>query len=637
MDRRPGEWHIRDGSGRAAGDWHISGSWEPPSLPPQLEPPVPPAWATPEPGAAAPRRSGRLAASLATFVLVAGAALGAIGAVRLLHAPGDALSPMVPESTAVYMTAYLQPSGDQMLALSALASKFPVLASSSERAQWIDGLLDDALQGSGLDHSDVLPWLGAQVGLSVDAQALAGGDSSSGSAYALYVSTTDASATQAALQKWRNAETANQDGIAYAFTTQVYQGVTITAVTENLGPLFQNISSELAERPGAAASPASTVSSAPSTPVCSYAIVDNALVVAGSTGYLDEIIDTDQGRAASLDANSDYETVLGQLPSDRLGLLFLDYPAILQALQSELSGEASAGVSIQPEVQMLQAYRGMGVGVEAQSDGLAIDAVTDYDASQLSADQRAVMDISPDRNAAAAITPASAAAFYGFAGTQYLVREVVDSLEQVSPEVGTYLSESGLGAALLDLTGDFGIELDGSQAGGVAGALIVGTDDPAATSQFLDQVLPSVIGQTTVPGETEPAPTLGQVTYRGVDITVYDLPAAGDSLAWTVTGGEAIVATSPDELEAIIDAMDGAPSLAQSSDYARTAGAGTTVAVGYIDMAQLTGLIDSSLPASMQASFEQNVLPNLRPITSVSMTESNTSSESAAHVLIEVG
>ncbi|MGA2283356.1 MAG: DUF3352 domain-containing protein [Candidatus Dormibacteria bacterium] len=576
-----------------------------------------------------------MAASLATFVLVAGVALGAISAVRLLRAPGDSLTPMVPESTAVYMTAYLQPSGAQELALSALASRFPVLADSSQRARWVNGLLDDALSGTGLDHDDVLPWLGAQVGLSVDAQGLVSGTSASGSAYALYVSTVDDAATRAALQKVQATLAGNQDGASYDFTTQEYQGVTITTETESFAPLFQNISGQLGGLPTATAAP--TTAPTDSILVGSYAIVDHVLVMAGSTAYLEEIIDTDQGRRAGLDANTDYQAVLGQLPSERLGLLFLDYPSILQALQGELSGEASAGVSIQPEIDLLQAYRGMGAGVEAEADGLAVDAVTDYDASQLSADQRAVMETAPDDNAAAAITPASAAALYGFAGTQYLVREVIDSLEQVSPEVGTYLSQSGLGAALLDLTGDFGIELDSGQASGAAGALIVGTDDPTATGQFLDSMIPSVIGQTVVPGENEPAPSLSQVTYRGVEITVYDLPAAAESLAWTVTGGEAIIATSPDELEAIIDTMDGAPSLAQSSGYAQTAGAAKSVAVGYIDMAQLTSLIDSSLPADMRAGFEQNVLPNLRPIRSVSMTETDTSDESAAHVLIEVG
>ncbi len=382
--------------------------------------------------------------------------------------------------------------------------------------------------------------------------------------------------------------------------------MTITAVTEN---------------PGGA--------------VMSYAIVGNVLVLAGSTSYLEEIVDTEQGRNPSIDSNADYRQVIGQLPADRLGLFFMDYPELVTMLQSESSNLQGEGVSLQPELDLLRAYRGMGVGVEAQADGLAIDSVTDYDAGQLGADQQALLGTTPDRNAAAALTPAGVVAFYGFAGTQYLVRELVDALKNVSSEVGSFLTQSGVASALADLGGDLGIELD-DRGGAPAGALIVGTSDPAATRQFLDSTIPSVIGQTIIPGETAPAPSLTHVTDDGVDITVYALPGAGTSLAWTVTGGEAILATSPAELEAIIATMHGAPSLAQSAGYAQTAGSQPSVAVGYIDISQLSTLIEQILGPENQAGFDANVLPNLRPISSISMTVTNGSGETGDHILIEV-
>ncbi|MGA8014796.1 MAG: DUF3352 domain-containing protein [Candidatus Dormiibacterota bacterium] len=569
--------------------------------PPADWPPPPPPWATgDEPG----RRRRSLAVGLASFVLAGGAALGALTAFTLLRAPGDALGPMVPESSVIYVNAEIQPSGTQALTLSALAAKFPILSDSVSRARWVDSLIDDALSGSGLDAGDVLPWLGPQVGLSVDPEVLSSGDSGGG--YAVYVSTDDASATQSALQKYQSAESANTGGVSHSFTTQAYQGVTITAVTENPGGV-----------------------------VVSYAIVDNVLVLAGSTSYLEEIVDTEQGRDPSIDSNADYQQVIGQLPTDRLGLFFMDYPKLVSMLQSESSNPQGEGVSLQPELDLLQAYRGMGVGVEAQPDGLAIDSVTDYDASQLGADEQALLGTTPDHNAAAALTPAGVVAFYGFTGTQYLVRELVDALKNLSPDVGSFLGQSGVGTALADLTGDLGIELD-DHAGTPAGALIVGTSDPAATRQFLDSTIPSVIGQTIVPGETGPAPSLTHVTDDGVDITVYSLPGAGLSLAWTVTGGEAILATSPAELEAIIATTQGAPSLAQSTGYAQTAGSQPSVAVGYIDMSQLTPLIEQILGTANQASFEANVLPNLRPISSISVTVTNGSGEIGDHTLIEV-
>lgn len=603
------------------------GAWPPP--PSAVGPwTAEPEWAREVPR---PQRRRRLAASLASFVLVAGVALGAVSAFRLLRAPGDALGKMVPESAAIYATAALQPSGAQALALSGLFPKFPVLASSSARSQWVDTLVDDILKGTGsggLGHSDVLPWLGAQIGLSADANGLVG--SSSGSDYAVYVSTTDDAATQAALQKWRSAQSSSHTGgVSYSFTTEQHGGITVTAVSETFTG-FENLS------PGLGSGQDLTVPAtpAPSTPYLSYAVVDHVLVLAGSTGYLDEVIDTDQGHHPSLEANADYQQLLGQLSSDRLALLFLDFPAVLQAVEGATGG--SGGASIQPALDLLKAYRGLGVSAEARSDGLAIDAVTDYDPSQLTADERAAAAIAPDDNAAAAITPASAAAFYGFAGVQALVKEVLDSLDVLSPGAGSFLDQLGLRPVLLDLTGDLGLELDPGAAAAPAGALIVGTSNPTATRQFLDQMIPSVVGQTVLPGAVAPSPSLNHVTYRGVDITVYELPEASQQLAWTVTGGQAVIASSLDEMKAIIDTIHGAPSLSRSADYAKTAGGTPSTGVAYVNMSQVTALVDSSLSGSARTTFEQNVLPNLRPIRSISLTETGGPSATVAQVLIEV-
>ena len=68
----------------------------------------------------------------------------------------------------------------------------------------------------------------------------------------------------------------------------------------------------------------------------------------------------------------------------------------------------------------------------------------------------------------------------------------------------------------------------------------------------------------------------------------------------------------------------------------RTAGSQPSVAVGYIDMSQLTPLIEQILGTANQASFEANVLPNLRPISSISVTVTNGSGEIGDHTLIEV-
>jgi hypothetical protein len=47
-------------------------------------------------------------------------------------------------------------------------------------------------------------------------------------------------------------------------------------------------------------------------------------------------------------------------------------------------------------------------------------------------------------------------------------------------------------------------------------------------------------------------------------------------------------------------------------------------------------LIEQILGPANQSSFDTNVLPNLRPISSISVTATNTSGETADHILIQV-
>jgi hypothetical protein len=538
-------------------------------------------------------------AGLSTFVLVGGVALGALTAFWLLRAPADTIIALAPASSALYASAEVQPTGDQALALSSLASRFPILSDSGKRAHWVDQMIDAMLQGSGLSSADVLPWLGPEVGTSVDAQALRTPGASPD--YAFYVTTTDDAATQAALRTWEQHGAPSPDGSAPTFTTSTYAGVTITAMS-------------VAGQPSA-----------------SFAIVDHVLAFAGSSTYLDRIVDTAQGRAPGLRSAPDYQRVQEQLPSERLGLVFLDYPALMGMLQNL----PSTGPSLQPELQALRAYRGVGISVAAQSGGIAIDTVLDYDPAQMGADLRAVLGATPDANTAAGLTPASAVAFYGFTGTRSVVRMLVDDLDAMPSQVSGFLSQSGLGTMLSSLSGDLGIELD-DRGGTPAGALVVGTSDAAATRQLLDSAIPSLVGESAVAGAAPAPPSLSHTTYRGVDISVCTLPAARVSLAWTVSGGELILASSAAEVEAIVDTGDGAPSLAGSPGYAQSAGSQPSVAVGYVDMSQLSTLIDHSLDAAARATFESQVLPNLRPIRSISMTAAAGTDESSDHILIAI-
>src|SRR4029450_2190926 len=80
----------------------------------------------------------------------------------------EELLQLIPASSEVVVTAYLDPSAGQKGNLMALATRFPAPPADQRVRQQIDDVFDEALEGAGLGHEDVRPWLGSQVAIVVD-------------------------------------------------------------------------------------------------------------------------------------------------------------------------------------------------------------------------------------------------------------------------------------------------------------------------------------------------------------------------------------------------------------------------------------------------------------------------------------
>lgn len=545
---------------------------------------VSPATIPPPPGPGG-HRARRLLAGTAVFVLVAGATAGAITAFVLTRSAAPSVSLMVPADAAFYASVEIHPSGAQELALSHLLSAFPALATQSMQAKLVDGLLDGSLKDTGLTHADILPWLGQEIGVSVGAGA--SGLSSVEPSIAAYVDTTDDSQTLAALT------TARSSGAGSRFTDTglEYRGVAITQVT-----------------PAAAGDPGGA-----------YALVDHVLVLAGSESYLEEIIDTAQGSHPSLANAADYTAAVAQLSADRLATLYADVPTVLSAALSAMGGRGS---ELKPLLDQLTAFRGAAAGVEAVTGGLAVDWVVDDDSGQLTTAEKQALAAAPDHNSTALDTPANAALFVGVTGFPSIVSVVIGGLSKSLPAGASFLVQG----VLSDLSGDAGIEIDPSASGGLGGAAIIATSAPAAAGQLLDLAIPMLVA-----GASKTPPSVGHTTYLGTEFS--ELQGADGVVAWTVTHGAAIIATSPGQMEAVLSAIDGGNSLGASTDYARTAGAQTADGAVYVNAGQVIAALGGSLSQIPGAS---QVLANLEKIESISMTETSTSGHIAGHFLIEV-
>ncbi len=576
--------------------------WTPPTAP--EPPPLEPASVAPGPVPESEPRSRlrrRVLVGSLTFVLVAGLAAGGISAFRFLHGAGDRLVSLAPDDSLAFLTVYLDPPGSQKLAVNDLRNKFPNVATSGQLDATVDKLLDQGLASSGLSHSDIRPWLGGQIAEAVSSTAPHG--SSQQPDAALLIASTDNGKARAALKKFES----SPDGRKHSWTTQDHDGVSL-----DVGQRKTN--GELMV----------------------WCLVNDTLVLSNSTSYANEIIDTAHGSHPALASTGDYSKALSRLPADKLGFIYVDVPRFSTFTSGGASGAHSAFGDLSPGLAHLDAYQGAGLALTAQSDGVAIDGVVDYDASKMTPAQRAATQVAPDTNKALAFVPEHAYGVYALTGLPQTIRWVLDALNSAGS------GGAGLGdvARLFigHLTGDAALEVDQLPGQNLpAAALIVAADSDASAQQLLSNV---VRGACSFGAGCDPASTLTE-TYRGTTISTLQEPPSlssfGVAPSWAVKDSMAILATSPGELKAVLDARAGSNVLSSQ----RFAGAlhhadATNNSLMYLDVSSIEAAVRSALPAGERGRFDSEVAPYLDHFKALVTTSTNGSDHSTARSFVQV-
>src|SRR6187200_575536 len=249
-----------------------------------------------------------------TVALLVGAAvliLGVIGAGAaffMLRGASEVVLDKLPSGADAVVVAHLDPAASQKMNLFRMTSKFPDLGTEQQLSQKLDGMLDQALDGSGLTRDD-LGWVGGELGGYVTINGAA-------PEYAVLIASDDDGAASDALQKFRDAS-----GSTYAEST--LDGVTVWA-------------------------PASTDEPA-------MAIVDGTVVLANGQDAMEAVIQTDHG-ASSVQDDQTFQGVMDQLPDDNLGFAYVNVHA-LTSLASLVPG-GIGGLDTQ-----LAAYQGAGYSI----------------------------------------------------------------------------------------------------------------------------------------------------------------------------------------------------------------------------------------------------------------------------------
>lgn len=541
-------------------------------------------------------------------LLIPAAAVLALGAVSaaaalLLVKPNAAVEKMVPASADVIAVANLQPSLTQKVNLLRAVHSFPDY--KTDKA--INDKLDELFKDSGFTFTgDIQPWLGSEIGLSARLNL----DSTSDSPVAFYAVSRDDTKAKAMLAKLR----ASKYGKKFQWKDETYSGIAISIGTPT----------ETSEKAAA------------------YSYVDHVVLFATSSALIHEIIDTDQGRAARLVDSSDYKATLAGLPSDRLGAVYVNGKALVANVKKELAKTPSLGLSLR-NLNDVEALQGIGATLSANGDGVLADVLVKLDQSKLSPATREALVHAGRADAIVRWVPKASDAFIAITGVNKTIQSALDQAgNDASIKAGTdAIGLTGPGGVLKHLTGDLGLEVAFGRSGLPAGAILLGTDDTKIMNAFFNKLLGlaegaagsfggagSGFGSSSSSPTVPPASHIKTTNYRGVVITTWSSPDLGQlggavAPSYAVLDGMGILASTADEVKAIIDTHKDGATIASDQTY-KTASAASIAnpsAIIYVDIARLLEAIRQS-PLGSQSGLgaDSTAYANLAPLKATMLT-----------------
>jgi Protein of unknown function (DUF3352) len=332
---------------------------------------------------------------------------------------------LAPAGSLAYGEVDLEPSGDQQQAIEALAAKFPGEGSAGERLR---SLIEEGLRDSDAPISfeqDVEPWLGDTAAFFVKG--------AQGQAAAALIATTDEDAARDALEKAFEGRAREKS----------YEGVDYLAADDGAG-----------------------------------GVVDGFLVVGNEAGFK-QAVDTSDGGSA-LDGDERYEEATSDVAEDRLGLFYMNLPALLETVQRQPGAEAFrsfADLFEEPVVATFDADRD-GVTFEADAPGSLARTMPFFGegsdlVNELPADSWLAL-AQPDLGKV----------------LDYYVEAFGQSVGGRDAVAAQFQALTGLDLDrdLLGWMGDFGVFVRGTSMADLNGAVVIETTDPAASARLIGRL-----------------------------------------------------------------------------------------------------------------------------------------------------
>ena len=339
---------------------------------------------------------------------------------------------LAPAGSLAYGEVDLEPSGDQQQAIEALAARFPGEGSAGERLR---SLIEEGLRDSDAPISfekDVEPWLGDTAAFFVRG--------AQGQAGAALIATTDEDASRDALEKAFEGKAREKS----------YEGVDYLAAGDGAG-----------------------------------GVVDGFLVVGTEAGFK-QAVDTSDGGSA-LDGDERYEEATSDIAEDRLGLFYMNLPALLETVQRQPGAEAFRSFGDlfeEPVVATFDADRD-GVTFEADAPGSLASTMPFFgEGSDL------VNELPADSWLAFAQPDLGKV-------LDYYVEAFGQSVGGRDAVAAQFQALTGLDLDrdLLGWMGDFGVFVRGTSMADLNGAVVIETTDPGASARLIGHLQQLAKGQ----------------------------------------------------------------------------------------------------------------------------------------------
>jgi len=525
------------------------------------------------------RRAWPVVLAVVVLLLAAGGA----GAFLYLRGSDEVLFDQVPADADVVVAAYLDPGASQKVNLFRMTEKFPDLGSQQEITDSLWEQIDAALGESGLSRED-LDWIGVEMAAWVDVRS---GEEAEG---ALLIDSDDDEGARRAIDAF--VDSLRDQGNDVSSST--YRGV------------------ELWEDASGGA----------------LALADSTVIIGSSGSAVTATIDVGSGEVDALDTSARFTNTLADLPSARLGLVYVDVEGISGALQDLVAQAGAADTAAD-----LGGTQAVAMTLSATDTGLAIDSVQVNDPSQMAPEMAAALDEPPRENAAVAAVPADA---YGIMALQHvdsIVEAGLREIEAQEPSTGDQLDELGVtgpGGLVELLSGDLAMEAGPDGTGPLGGAVLLGVDDAAGAQAWIDDSLREL--ERAWEGSVPPWTTQ---EHRGVSMHSIDDEAF--PLTYAVLDDVLVVGSSPEHVADVIDVAQDGGGLATTDGFTNATEEGAASdALFFLDVPAVMSAVREQLPPEEVASFDEEIGTNLDPIGHVVMQMDGDAARQRLRLFVEI-